>query len=74
LQDQTLSTDLQKKAMRKLAGLQFKFACKKGVDNKVTDALSRVGLYFNAISAIVPVWIQEVVNSYHNDVDALTLL
>jgi hypothetical protein len=25
LQDQTLSTELQRKAMRKLAGLQFKF-------------------------------------------------
>jgi hypothetical protein len=46
LQDQTLSTDLQKEAMRKLAGLQFKFTYKKGVDNKATDALSRICFHF----------------------------
>jgi hypothetical protein len=40
LQDQTLSTDLQKKAMRKLFRLQFRFAYKKGFENKVADALS----------------------------------
>jgi hypothetical protein len=67
LQDQTLSTDLQRKAMRKLVGLQFKFAYKKGSENKVADALSRIGLHFNAIIAFVPVWVQEVINSYHSD-------
>jgi hypothetical protein len=76
LQDQTLSNDLQKKAMRKLAGLQFKFAYKKGSENKVTDALSRVGFHFhlNVISVVLPVWIQDVVNSYHNDSEASALL
>jgi hypothetical protein len=69
LQDQTLSTNLQKKAMRKLVDLQLKFAYKKGSENKVVDALSRVGLHFhlNATSVVLPIWIQEVVNSYHND-------
>jgi hypothetical protein len=60
LQDQTLSTELQKKAMRKLAGSQFKFAYKKGSENKAAYALSRIGLHFHAISAVVPVWVQEV--------------
>jgi hypothetical protein len=60
LQDQTLTTKLQKKAMRKLAGLQFKFSYKKGCDNKVADALSWVGAHFNVVSAILPVWVQEV--------------
>jgi hypothetical protein len=32
--------------MRKLAGLQFKFAYKKGCENKVVDALSRIGFHF----------------------------
>jgi hypothetical protein len=32
--------------MRKLAGLQFKFTYKKGVDNKATDALSRICFHF----------------------------
>jgi hypothetical protein len=75
LQDQTLSTDLQK-AMRKLAGLHFKFAYKKGCENKVADALSRVGinLQLNAISGVVLVSVQEVLNSYHIDAEATELL
>jgi hypothetical protein len=60
--------------MRKMAGLQFKFAYKKGSENKVVDALSRVGFHFNAISIVVPVLIQEVINSYHNDAAATSLL
>jgi hypothetical protein len=76
LQDQTLSTNLQKKATRKLAGLQFKFTYTKGVENKAVDALSRIGFHFqnNAISDIVPVWVQEVLNSYQNDPAAHALL
>jgi hypothetical protein len=46
---------MQRKAMRKMAGLQFKFAYKKWSKNKAAYALSRVGLHFNAITAIVPV-------------------
>jgi hypothetical protein len=44
----------------------------KGSDNKVADALSRIGskLCLNAISSVVPIWVQEVVNSYHNDPSA----
>jgi hypothetical protein len=76
LQDQTLSTNLQKKAMRKLVGLQFKFTYTKGVENKAVDALSRIGFHFqnNDISDIVPVWVQEVLNSYQNDPAAHALL
>jgi hypothetical protein len=48
-----LSTDLQRKAMRKMAGPQFMFAYKKGLENKVADALSRIGLHFNAIAVVV---------------------
>jgi hypothetical protein len=42
----------------------------------VADALSRVGLHFdlNAVPAVVPIWIQEVLNSYHTDADAMALL
>jgi hypothetical protein len=76
IQDQTLSTDLQRKAMRKLAGLQFKFAYNKGCENKVADALSRVGIHMNLqpMSGVLPIWIQEVVNSYHGDAFATSLL
>jgi hypothetical protein len=74
LQDQTLSTELQRNAMRKLAGLQFKVGYKKGCENKVTDALSQVGIHFHAISAVVPMWVQEVTNTCQNDPVATTLL
>jgi hypothetical protein len=76
LQDQTLSTDLQKRAMRKLVGLQFRFSYKKGSENKVADALSGVGMHFdfNAVSAVVPIWIQEVLNSNHTDAEAVSML
>jgi hypothetical protein len=74
LQDQTLSTDLQWKAMRKMAGLQFKFAYKKGAKYNVADGLSRIGFHFHAISAVVSIWIQGVINSYHNDATATALL
>jgi hypothetical protein len=52
LSDHTLYTDLQKKAMAKLAGLQVKIHYRKGADNKVADALSRVAsdLEISAIS------------------------
>lgn len=43
LTDQQLGTELQRKAMSKLMGLQFEFRYKKGVDNGAADSLSRVG-------------------------------
>ena len=76
LEDQVLHTDLQKKAMTRLVGLNFTFQYKKGEDNKVADALSRVGHVFSlhAVSAGVPVWIQEILNSYAVDTTAQALL
>ena len=76
LEDQVLSSDLQKKAITKLVGLQFKFEYKKGVDNKAADALSGVGHAFalQAISTAQPVWLQEVLNSYAVDSEAKELL
>jgi hypothetical protein len=75
LQDQSLSTELQRKAMVKLEGLQFTLQYKKGLENKVVDALSRVGYIFSiqSTSAVVPVWIQ-VLNSYVVDDSAQKLL
>jgi hypothetical protein len=76
LQDQSLSTEMQRKAMTKLAGLQFSLQYKKGLENTVANALSRVGqfLHISAVSAVVPVWIQEVLNSYSVDPEAKQLL
>jgi hypothetical protein len=69
LQDQSLSTEMQRKDTVKLAGLQFKLQCKKGLENKAADVLSRVTHTFalQSSSAVVPVWIQEVLNSYSVD-------
>jgi hypothetical protein len=67
---------MQRKAMKKLARLQFKLIYKKGSENSVAYALSRVAHYFNisTVSAVVPVWIQEITNSYAVDPEAQRLL
>jgi hypothetical protein len=76
LQDQSMPTEMQRKAMVKLAGPQFTLQYKKGPENKVVDALSRVGHNFltQSTSAVIPIWIQEVINSYVEDPDAQKLL
>jgi hypothetical protein len=76
LDDQVLHTELQKKAFTRLVGLNFSFQYKKGAENKVADALSRVGHAFSlyAVSAGVPLWMQEVLNSYAVDPKAQLLL
>lgn len=76
LEDQNLSSELQKKAMTKLIGLQYKFQYNKGLDNKPADALSRVGHFFatQSVSFATPVWVQEVLNSYAVDPDSQKLL
>jgi hypothetical protein len=76
LEDQQLETDIQRKAMSKLVGLQFKFQYKRGVDNGAADALSRVGhmMSANAMSICQPKWLQEVANSYETDPKAQQML
>uniref|UniRef100_A0A453HXK3 Integrase zinc-binding domain-containing protein n=1 Tax=Aegilops tauschii subsp. strangulata TaxID=200361 RepID=A0A453HXK3_AEGTS len=76
LEDQILTTDLQRKAMAKLVGLQFQIKYRKGSDNGAADSLSRVGhlLEAHAISTLQPDWVQEVSNSYVTDTVATQLL
>jgi hypothetical protein len=76
LQDQSLSTEMQRKTMVKLVGLQFKLQYRKGPNNKATDALSRVGHNFalQSSSMVVPVWLQEGTNAYATDPTAQRLL
>jgi hypothetical protein len=72
----SLSTGIQRKAMSKLAGLQFTLQYKRGPKNGAADALSRVAQQYqiNAISGVIPVRVQEILNSYSVDVDAQQLL
>lgn len=69
LEQRDLQSDLQRKAMTKLMGLNFKIVYRKGKENKAADALSRIGhsCAVTAITEIVPSWIQEVTNSYATD-------
>jgi hypothetical protein len=66
LGQQELYSELQRKAMTKMMGMQFKVVYKQGKDNLVADALSRVGhlMTLTSVSEVQPLWIQEVLNSY----------
>jgi hypothetical protein len=76
LTEQNLHSEMQKKAMTRLMGLQFKVIYRKGKDNLAADTLSRVNhlMAIQAVSEVQPVWLQEVLNSYITDPDAQDLL
>jgi hypothetical protein len=42
LNEQVLQSELQRKAMTRIMGLQFRIVCRKGKENVVADALSRI--------------------------------
>lgn len=56
--------------MMKLIGLNYTIQHKKGKENAVADALSRIvneeGITL-AITAPIPIWVQEIVESYKRD-------
>jgi hypothetical protein len=76
LKDQNLHSELQRKAMTRMMGLQFKIVYRKGRENAAADALSRVAhlMAIHVVSSVQPAWIQEVLNSYATDKTAQQLL
>lgn len=76
LSEQNLHSEMQRKAMTRLMGLQFKIVYRKGKDNVAAEALSRI-VHLSALQAMSLVkqdWIQEVLNSYTTDPRARQLL
>jgi len=78
LEDQRLSTPWQHKALTKLMGLSYKIVYKKGSENRVADALSRVtqtDIYdISSLSIVKPVWLQDIQTGYQQDSHAMQLL
>lgn len=78
LDDQRLSTPWQQKALTKLIGLQYKLCYRKGADNKAADALSRIhpqnNLEILGMSIAQPIWLEELINSYHKFRETAKLL
>lgn len=69
LNDQRISTPWQQKALMKLMSFQYRLCYKKGKENMVADALSRVQpqdikLEVMALSSVQPQWLQEIASSY----------
>jgi RNase H-like domain found in reverse transcriptase len=77
LLDQRANTALQHRSLSKLLGLHYRIEYKKGVDNKVADALSRcegqirdllsMDAELTAFSEIIPQWVHDIKGSYQDD-------
>ena len=76
LSDQRLHTIWQQKVFTKLLGLQYRIVYKPGTENRVADALSRRGPVseLSSISTPVPLWLEDVKNSYTADSQCQELL
>ncbi|XP_026459398.1 uncharacterized protein LOC113360062 [Papaver somniferum] len=68
--DQRISTTVQEKWLVKLMGFDHIIRYKKGLDNTVADALSRLPTHSadcNAMSLSTPQWAKNVISSYEAD-------
>lgn len=77
LSEQRLHTPWQQKVFTKLSGLQYRIVYRRGSDNCAADALSRYSFTDSqcaAISAVRPLWLSDIVDSYAQDLYAQSLL
>ncbi|CAN0860162.1 Transposon Tf2-6 polyprotein [Linum grandiflorum] len=76
LLEQRLHTQIQKKGLLKLMGLDFDIKYRQGKLNKAADALSRVGEEDQClgITAVTPEWKLELEDSYQGDTDIQELI
>lgn len=76
IHEQRLVEGIQHKVLVKLLGFNYKVEYKKGRDNKVADALSRVShtTELMLISQAVPKWMEQVSETYEGDVKCLDLI
>ncbi|KAJ4756090.1 polyprotein [Rhynchospora pubera] len=80
LLEQRVHHAMQHKGLCKLMGLDYKIEYKRGVTNKVADALSRVEAKENhvselrAVTELKPQWVEEIKESYQGDSGAHELL
>lgn len=77
LTEQRLHTTWQQKVFTKLLGLQYKVLYKKGVDNRVADAMSRRTPQPSqclAVSSCSPAWLSDISQGYQSDSHALDMI
>ena len=77
LLEQRITTPLQQKWLTKLMGLSYEICYKKGKENVVADALSRIGkeeAKCAITTTVIPEWMKEVMESYLGDVWAQDLI
>ncbi|KAJ4745297.1 polyprotein [Rhynchospora pubera] len=71
LLEQRVNHMMQHKGLCKLMGLDYKIEYKRGVENKVADALSRQPLCQDgeclAVTELIPQWVEEIKESYQCD-------
>lgn len=78
LDDQRVMRPWQQKALTKLLGLNYKILYKKGTENRVADALSRIQhnppVQVSALSLAQPTWLTEIQSTYLQDEISTKLL
>ncbi|KAL5861508.1 hypothetical protein ACOSQ4_002804 [Xanthoceras sorbifolium] len=77
--EQKITTLMQQKWLTKLLGYDYVISYKKGKENVVADGLSRAfqeveNPSYLALTATKPAWVQEVVESYYEDLKATALI